>query len=940
MNRHIPWFNPREMDDATLLALATGRERLIGELFTSLQQRLRQPAPGGHWLVTGTRGAGKSYFLRLVQALSQSPRHPWLVGRVRLVLLPEELRNVRAPHELLEEIQRMLVTGNHGRPARWRTEQTEAAWNDALRALLSAFDEELLVVGIENFSQLLDKAFKDDVAAALLRKLMAHEPRIFFLATAVDGSFDQNYQQRLFRQFEHHPLPPWDEQAHRRYLNLRAELQGHRPSPRQLARIDAYSRYTGGNARIAAILAAAILDEQDLVDAGADLNATLDKMSDYYRALLEAMPDNSQTLFDALVRGGEPCSQTELAERVGARQNDIVRAFRWLFDAGHLNAERRKGRKETRYQVADRLFVQWYRMRYLEPGQSSRLAVLAELLADTVAFADKWRYAGRFIAENQLSDARLFAELALRERGIALRTLEAEGASLNELIEWGEGLAVQEARTGYIGDNKAPLHQLLDLLAAYPSDTAMRQEFATVGKVVRACHRFPDLASGEQLLSLCQDSLSLIAVDKLRVLRRLPQAGFSRRQWAELTEVFQDEAKEFQRLEPTEGTFIAALRAWRDRKFNLPFTTSWHELSGIDSATTGDTVGYLYERHAPAERTALRLAAATVALWQWLQVECSADHLDRATREIHQLVWQATQTWGLTPLAWSLLEPLLMRWPDGQTPRFRSRIAALGAWLLNDLDRNEQGKVLAESAIAWASDDTATEEMAFALGRLGWILGSTGQWQEAQTAHERALPLLEITDPASAWHRGQAARYAIATSTHSSAPAWALLTAATDPAAWATSFGQLGDAVWDRQRHHGTPAAYALARELIEHLASHPETEYLPALRALFINMLDTGVDVALLDDLAGELPDLLATPRSSGDSLHTLAETLHAWFGSLRQPSPADSPIDPDWSTTLAALNQELNLSAKIRLGLASAATLSDETWILIKRIGKFLHH
>jgi len=418
--RQIPWFNPREMADSTVLALATGREKLLQDFIAVVSQRLKSlvlPTAGAHWLVTGQRGAGKSFFLRYAQI--EVPR-AFPSDSVRFVLLPEELRNVRAPHDLLDEIRRMLKVmqvNDPGRPAMWRTENPEQSWKESLEKLLVAFSEPLLIVGVENFGQLLDKAFSDDVAASLLRKLMEHEPRVLFLATAVDGSFDDDYSKRLYRQFEKRPLPNWDGQAHRKYLEERARLLDCTPTPRQLARIDAYSRYTGGNARIAAILAAAILDEQDIVDASGDLNATIDRMSDYYRALLDALPENSETLFDALIRGGEPCSQTQLAERVGARQNDISRAFAKLLEAGYLHAHRPKGQKETRYQVADRLFVQWYRMRYLDPGQRSRLAVLANLLADAITLKEKWFYVGRFAAQGEVDDALFMADLALREIG-------------------------------------------------------------------------------------------------------------------------------------------------------------------------------------------------------------------------------------------------------------------------------------------------------------------------------------------------------------------------------------------------------------------------------------------------------------------------------------------------------------------------------------------
>ena len=112
-------------------------------------------------------------------------------------------------------------------------------------------------------------------------------------------------------------------------------------------------------------------------------------MSDYYRALLAEIKGNSELLFDALIRGGEPCSQTQLAKRVGAKQSDISQAFRKLLDYGYLHFERPQGQKETLYQVNDRIFVQWYRMRYISPGQLSRLAVLGELLTSVIANKDK-----------------------------------------------------------------------------------------------------------------------------------------------------------------------------------------------------------------------------------------------------------------------------------------------------------------------------------------------------------------------------------------------------------------------------------------------------------------------------------------------------------------------------------------------------------------------
>ncbi len=54
------------------------------------------------------------------------------------------------------------------------------------------------------------------------------------------------------------------------------------------------------------------------------------------------MPPRTKTLFDALIRLSEPCSQSDLAARVGTTQNRIAQHFAWLRER-HLVV----GRKRT-----------------------------------------------------------------------------------------------------------------------------------------------------------------------------------------------------------------------------------------------------------------------------------------------------------------------------------------------------------------------------------------------------------------------------------------------------------------------------------------------------------------------------------------------------------------------------------------------------------------
>ncbi len=435
-SKDIPWFNPRAMDDETVLALSTGREEILKNLFQDIRSRLEKPAAGKHWLVTGPRGAGKSFFLRLVQVTFKEQ----VGSEATFVLLPEEHSNVFAGHEFINEVKRLLPQTPHdiGRPPSWQVADPSAAWDDAIASLMTAYTGPLLVIGVENFDALMEQAFDDEASSSRLRKLMENEPRIMLVATAVEGAFDEDYEQRMFRQFQHHEIPRWDITDHRDYLTRRARRINKVPTDNQLARIDAYSRFTGGNARVAAVMAGAILDEQDPLGASSDLTATLDRMTDYYRALLERMPVNTRKVFDALVRGGEPASQVEVAARIGAQQKDISRAFGWLIDWGYVIDDYEPKKKDHRYHVADRLFVQFYKMRYLQPGERPQLAILTDLLAATIEFRQKWNFAERYHGDGLPAESRLMAELACLDCGIDAQRLPEGMRTAEALLKLGK----------------------------------------------------------------------------------------------------------------------------------------------------------------------------------------------------------------------------------------------------------------------------------------------------------------------------------------------------------------------------------------------------------------------------------------------------------------------------------------------------------------------
>lgn len=895
---HVPWFNPREMDDETVLMLNTGREALLGQLFQAIRERLAHPGIFNHWLLTGSRGAGKSFFLRLLQTTFAAAIGP----QARFVLLPEEHRNIYAPHEFLAEVQRMLTVeqGAIGAAPVWRIDDSAKAWQEALHNLLKAFPEQLLVIGVENFDQLIEQAFSDETDNSRLRHLMSNETRIMLIATAVQGDFDEKYNQRLFRQFEHHPIPRWDSGDHRDYLERRAKKDHKIPTPQQLARIDAYSRYTGGNARAAAVLAGAILDEHDPLHAAEDLDAAIEKMSDYYRALIDRIPINTRKLLDALIRGGEPASQTEIAERTGARQNDISRAFMWLVDQGYVSESRLPGQKTKQYRVLDRLFVQFYRMRSVSPGQRSKLALMADLLSDTLAFEDKLRFAIRYDGDGHSNEARTLLELAFRDRTIDINRLSL--SSNSHLCKLGQSFTAWDTLFATTGIAE----QYQEIVNRYPTDQSFIAALEEATALVRAANDGD--TSGEDFVQQLENYLTIYPIEKLYMLRKFLTLEKDKRtrSGALIVREFsvygkdENESKRLKEKAELDRQFprTASLEAIANKineghknfqGLGFSFAASW----SAEAVSTWATAGHIH-----CARRAFLICAKSLANLLTSTL---------AANESLEIIQQLEVVAAKTPFGLSAL------------------IQRIKGDSLEQLNRHEEAyKAFNQARIKWHSVKL-NAAASRALGSMAWSQSRMGNIEQASIEHRQAydeLIKLDKYDEA-AWNLGQLARYTAITTNVSNA--WLLLDAEAPylPGQMIMAIEQLGDAVADVADRLGEPSAFVFGCTLLQGLADRPQYSTQAALRALWIDMIEMVVPHRLLRDLLAEWPRLFGLQYSE---LHSLKELLLAWLDDLDTP-PAERisrrlTLDPDLATTLTALAEGLSVSTKTRLELNEPAS------------------
>ena len=422
----IETFNTHLMADATVTALATAREQETAEILDAIHRNLTVvPGPLQHVVVYAPRGFGKSFMTRLIQI--ETAKIAPAEGRIIYVLLPEEQHNLtRSPHALLTYLTAKLADQRLGQNRSWteaafrwpRPDQEAALWDGAVRDLEAELDASLdgqrglVIAAIENFDTLLATLFKADPDEQRLRKWLGRAGnRLMLLATGTRTA-DIDYERPLFQAFQSVRLEPWSSDDCVAYFNRRRALED-KPAldGRTEAKARAIADFIGGNPRLAQLLGD-VLETGDAMTVAGTMTALADRLADYYRRRIDDLPPLAQGLVDALIRGGEPCSATELATRVGAQQSDIARVMQDLRQADVIRGTPASDSRETMFRIVDRVFVHFYRLRQgNELARTSPLQTILEFLRTFYSREEQREQAARYLQHGQPAEAMVFSRL-------------------------------------------------------------------------------------------------------------------------------------------------------------------------------------------------------------------------------------------------------------------------------------------------------------------------------------------------------------------------------------------------------------------------------------------------------------------------------------------------------------------------------------------------
>jgi tetratricopeptide (TPR) repeat protein len=369
MSSYIKKFNPLEMEEEEVLALATGRERLLETMLQEMQQ-CKKNNSNQHYVLYGPRGIGKSFFTRLLKIHHDNSE---IFMDSIFLQLPEEQDNINFTADLLDVISTLLEGGKlvDVNPKWEITTMQYQASVKRLKAAIAKVAKEKNIKHIfvtqENLQVFIPKL--SNTESGRLREFLSDFNEITLIGSSLRPDLDNDYAKKLFQVFKKIDIEPWSEESFLKYYERKSLRSIHKTEnleqlKKSKNKIKAIVKFTGGSPRLAVILSNLILDK-NILDTTELLDGIIDDLTSYYQDITNDIPNKSKMLFDMLIRKGENMTQSELAQSFDPplEQSTIARSFSWLLDNYYVvSTKQAKGHTKHIF-VRDRLYVLYYQKR-------------------------------------------------------------------------------------------------------------------------------------------------------------------------------------------------------------------------------------------------------------------------------------------------------------------------------------------------------------------------------------------------------------------------------------------------------------------------------------------------------------------------------------------------------------------------------------------------
>ena len=384
-------YNQGRLSDGDFIANFVARRDELVRLLNALRLQARG-GDGGHHIIAGQRGMGKSSLLRRIAIGVKED------DELRAHLLPlqfrEEQYNVNTLSVFWRNCGEALAEwcetdGRAETAARLDAAVESPAWRDAETAV-NAFLVTCKEIGrrplllVDNLDLIID-ALKSEEQWALRRILQMPDGPVM-VGAATHLLKQSGDREAAFYEFFHPVmLEPLSEAELMQCMRQRADQRGEAGEPvrqilaREPERLRALYGLTGGNPRVLAFVYQ-LLERRESSEVFADLEALLDQVSPYYKARVEEYATPQQrSVIDAIALKWDPITSHDIGAAAGIEVTTISTHLNRLKKDGFVEEVQTSGARSG-YQLAERFLNIWYLMRHGTRKMRQRLLWLAKFL--------------------------------------------------------------------------------------------------------------------------------------------------------------------------------------------------------------------------------------------------------------------------------------------------------------------------------------------------------------------------------------------------------------------------------------------------------------------------------------------------------------------------------------------------------------------------------
>ncbi len=357
-------FTPDLMSKEDLEYISTGREKTVANIVKKLQNSISSNL-ATHILLVGQRGIGKTHtLLQIYHKLNE-------FSNFTTIRLSEEEYSVTSVENLFKRILEEL--------------NVEFDENNVEATALNEFNnlknqKKFPVIFVDNLQMLFEQM--ENELPKLRAILQEHNPfcivgsalTVFHEISSHDEPF-YNFMDVTF-------LKGLNVKAMRTLIKKRFECGGKKELLKNFEkyteRVKGIHILTCGNPRLTHALCEILLQKNSLVDLESNLLELLDQLTPYYQVRMEQLSITQRKIVDTLSQEKGPISPTELAQITKMKVASVVTQLRRLENNGIAEAIKFRDKKETSYQVTERLYRIWREMR--SPIGSKRISLFINFL--------------------------------------------------------------------------------------------------------------------------------------------------------------------------------------------------------------------------------------------------------------------------------------------------------------------------------------------------------------------------------------------------------------------------------------------------------------------------------------------------------------------------------------------------------------------------------